>query len=52
MIATLAVTPALAYALLVGVFQHALLRQLGGDPAAAAGLDHSVRQVLPTLLAR
>jgi AcrR family transcriptional regulator len=50
--APLAVTPALAYALLDGVFQHALLRQLGGDPAAAAGLDEDVRQVLPTLLAR
>jgi hypothetical protein len=46
----LAVTPALAYALLDGVFQHALLRHLGGDPTAAAALDENVRQVLPTLL--
>lgn len=47
----LAVTPAFTYALLDGVFQHALLRHLGGDPAAAADLDEHVRQVLPTLLA-
>jgi AcrR family transcriptional regulator len=45
-----AVTPAFAYALLDGVFQHALLRHLGGDPAAAQELDAQVRQVLPTLL--
>ena len=48
----LAVTPALAYALLDGVFQHALLRHLGGDATAAAALDANVRQVLPTLLRR
>jgi AcrR family transcriptional regulator len=47
----LAVTPALAYALFDGVFQHALLRQLSGDPAAAADLDEHVKQLLPTLLA-
>jgi AcrR family transcriptional regulator len=47
----LAVTPALAYALLDGVFQHALLRHLGGDATAATDLDVHVRQVLPTLLA-
>jgi AcrR family transcriptional regulator len=47
----LAVTPAFTYALLDGVFQHALLRHLGGDPAAAADLDEHVRQILPTLLA-
>ena len=47
----LAVTPALAYALLDGVFQHALLRHLSGDTAAAADLDNHVQQVLPTLLA-
>jgi len=46
----LAVTPAFAYALFDGVFQHALLRQLSGDPAAA-DLDEHVRQLLPTLLA-
>jgi AcrR family transcriptional regulator len=47
----LAVTPAFTYALLDGVFQHALLRHLGGDPAAASDLDEQVRQILPTLLA-
>jgi AcrR family transcriptional regulator len=47
----LAVTPAFTYALLDGVFQHALLRHLGGDPAAATDLDEHVQQVLPTLLA-
>ena len=46
-----AVTPALAYALLDGVFQHALLRHLSGDATAATDLDDHVRQVLPTLLA-
>ena len=49
--APLAVTPGLAYALLDGVFQHALVRHLGGDVTAAARLDENVRQVLPTLLA-
>ena len=47
----LAVTPVLAYALLDGVFQHALLRHLSGDTAAATDLDNHVQQVLPTLLA-
>jgi AcrR family transcriptional regulator len=45
-----AATPDLAYALLDGVFQHALLHHLGGDATAPARLDESVRQVLPTLL--
>ena len=45
------VTPALAYALADGVFQHALLRHVSGDAAAAADLDEQVRQVLPALLA-
>ena len=45
-----AVSQALAYALLDGVFQHALLRHLGGDVTAAAALEEDVRQVLPTLL--
>jgi AcrR family transcriptional regulator len=48
----LAVTPALAYSLLDGVFQHALLRHLGGDGAAAQDLDAQVQQVLPMLLAQ
>jgi AcrR family transcriptional regulator len=47
----LAVTPDLAYALMDGLFQHALLRHLGGDATAASKLDANVRQVLPTLLA-
>ncbi len=46
----LAVTPALAYALLDGVFQHALLRHLSGDVSAAATLDGNIQQILPTLL--
>ena len=46
-----AVAPEQAYALLDGVFQHALLRHFGGDASAAATLDETVRQVLPTLLA-
>ena len=47
----LAVTPAFAYALLDGVFQHALLRHLAGDATAADELDAGVRRVLPSLLA-
>jgi muconolactone delta-isomerase len=47
----LAVTPALAYALLDGVFQHALLRHLSGDATAAEDLDKHVQQVLPAILA-
>jgi AcrR family transcriptional regulator len=45
-----AVTPDLAYALMDGLFQHALLRHLSGDASAASALDDNVRQVLPTLL--
>ena len=47
----LAVTPAFAYAVLDGVFQHALLRHLSGDAAAAGELDAGVRLLLPALLA-
>jgi AcrR family transcriptional regulator len=46
-----AVPPALAYALLDGVFQHALLRHLGGDGTAAATVQQDIVAVLPTLLA-
>jgi AcrR family transcriptional regulator len=46
----LAVTPAFAYALFDGVFQHALLRHLGGDTAAARDLDEQVQRLLPTLV--
>jgi AcrR family transcriptional regulator len=47
----LAVTQALAYALFDGAFQHALLRHLSGDDAAAGDLDAQVQQALPALLA-
>ena len=47
----LTVTPALAYALMDGLFQQALLRHLGGDATAAEELDANVRHVLPTFLA-
>ena len=50
--APLAVTPDLAYALMDGLFQRALLRHLGGDASAASKLDENVRQVLPTLRPR
>jgi AcrR family transcriptional regulator len=49
--APLAVTPDLAYALMDGLFQHALLRHLGGDASAATALDGNVQQILPTMLA-
>src|SRR5579863_2709987 len=48
----LAVSPELAYALLDGLFQHALLRHLGGDAGAAAALDENIQQILPTLLSQ
>jgi AcrR family transcriptional regulator len=48
--APLAVSPELAYALMDGLFQHALLRYLGGDDSAAATLDANIQQILPTLL--
>ncbi|HXT92752.1 MAG TPA: TetR/AcrR family transcriptional regulator [Trebonia sp.] len=47
----LGVTPALAYALFDGAFQHALLRHLSGDAAAASDLEAQVQQALPALLA-
>ncbi len=50
--ASLAVTPGLAYAVMDGLFQHALLRHLGGDTRAAADLDENVQRVLQSLLAR
>ena len=49
--APLAVTPSLAYALMDGLFQHALLGHLGGNGSAAADLDRGVQHVLATLLA-
>ena len=44
------VTPAMAYGLLDGLFQQALLRQLSGDPAALEDLRAGVVQTLPKLL--
>jgi AcrR family transcriptional regulator len=45
----LAVTPSLAYALMDGLFQHALLRHLSGSADAATDLDEHVRRVLESL---
>ena len=42
-------TPSLAYALMDGLFQHALLSHLSGDTSAASDLDEHVRHVLTTL---
>jgi AcrR family transcriptional regulator len=42
--------PAALYALVDGLFQQALLRQLAGDPAAADDLRTAVGQLLPALL--
>jgi AcrR family transcriptional regulator len=46
-----AVNPKVAYALADGLFQHALLAQLGGNAAAGDELDTSVRLLLPSLVA-
>jgi AcrR family transcriptional regulator len=43
-----AVSPSLAYALMDGLFQHALLGHLGGETSAAPELDENVRHVLRT----
>jgi AcrR family transcriptional regulator len=45
------VTPSLAYAVMDGLFQHALLRHLGGDASAAADLDSNVQHLLQSLFA-
>jgi hypothetical protein len=42
----------LAYALMDGLFQHALLGHLSGDASAAGDLDEHVQQVLRSVLAR
>ncbi|MGW0664306.1 TetR/AcrR family transcriptional regulator [Streptodolium elevatio] len=42
---------ATAYAMYDGVFQHALLRHLTGDPDAADDLAGNVRRILPVMLA-
>lgn len=49
--ATLAVSPAAAYALIDGMFQHALLRHLSGDAGAADALGDNVRRAMPAMLA-
>jgi AcrR family transcriptional regulator len=45
------VTPAVAYAIMDGVFNHALLAHLSGDETAIERLELTVRRLLPTLLA-
>ena len=45
-----AVTPKVAYALADGLFQHALLAQIGGDLGAGDELDLSVRLLLPSMV--
>jgi len=49
--AELGVTQPIAYALLDGVFQHALLAYLSGDETAPAALEAAVCQLMPALLA-
>jgi AcrR family transcriptional regulator len=45
------VSPAVAYALADGLFQHAMIAHLSGDIAAAGELTANVRLLLPSLLA-
>jgi AcrR family transcriptional regulator len=49
---TLALAPAAAYAILDGLFQHALLHQLAGDEKAAEMLRANVVRILDTLEVR
>jgi AcrR family transcriptional regulator len=49
--AEIAVTAPIAYALMDGVFQHALIAYLSGDEAAPGALEATVRQLMPALLA-
>lgn len=49
--APLGVTPAVAYAVMDGVFNRALLAHLSGDETAAERLELTVRHLMPTLLA-
>jgi hypothetical protein len=46
------VTPALAYAMFDGLFQHALIGHLAGDVTAAKDLEANVPRVLESLFAR
>jgi AcrR family transcriptional regulator len=50
--AKLGVTSSVAYALADGLFQHALIRQMAGDEAAAGWLIDTMHLLLPSLLAR
>jgi hypothetical protein len=43
------VTPALAYAMFDGLFQHALIGHLAGDVTAAKDLEANVPRVLEAL---
>jgi AcrR family transcriptional regulator len=45
-----AVSPQVAYAIFDGIFQHCLLRQVGGDPTAAADLTDRVDAAMGLLL--
>jgi AcrR family transcriptional regulator len=45
-----AVTPAVAYAIMDGVFNHALLAHLSGDETAIERLELTVRDLMPALL--
>jgi hypothetical protein len=49
---TVAVSPGVAYAMLDGLFQQALLHQLAGDQDAAGDLAANVIRVLQTLEVR
>jgi AcrR family transcriptional regulator len=48
--ATLTVAPPVAYALMDGLFQHALLRHLSGAESAPADLDARVQHLLASLI--
>ena len=48
--AALRVTEPIAYALMDGVFQHALLASLSGDQSAPDTLEATVRELMPVLL--
>jgi AcrR family transcriptional regulator len=50
--APVAVTPAVAYAMFDGLFQHALIGHLAGHPAAAHDLEQNVPRLLESLTAR
>ena len=49
--AELTVTPAVAYAIVDGIFKHALVAHLRGDETATKRLELTVRHLIPTLLA-